>query len=413
MYIITARELVYKCCEYLEKLGYDKHSIWANSYVRYIELARYIEGKGRSEYDPILAEEYLASLLELYDQGKASYSHVRGVCKAIDHMNEFASTGHITRLQMKKGTKYKLNEAYEKLVQGFLLSKEFHPNTREDFVWAIRMFLFFLQEKGTNDINDLTEEDMRKFILTKATSLSSGSLQNVLCYLRQFHKYLLNEGYSVPDSQGILAYRCRRNDPVANFISDEDVKKLINGIDISTAKGKRNMAVILLGATAGIRAADIATLKLADINWKEGYIRVRQNKTMNITIYPLVRITADALRDYILNARPESDCEEVFLRLYAPIRPLVSGASIEHIFFYQCKVAGIKREPFDGRAFHGLRRRLGHNLLLAGNPVSTISQVLGHKNDASARQYMRLDSPELKKCALDFDGIPVERRVLI
>lgn len=413
MHDTKVRELVYQCCEHLEDLGYDKHGIWAGSYVRYMEVARYLEREGCSDYDPQKAENYLASVLERYDKGNTSYHHVSGVRRAVDHLNEFSTTGRITRLQMKKGTKYKLIDPYEGLVHGFLSSKAFHPNTQEDFAWAIRMYLYFLQESGKTDINSMTEEDTKKFILVKAASLSSGSLKNILCYLRQFHNYLISEGFHVPDCQGILSYRCRRNDPVANYINDEDVKKIISAIDTSTAKGKRNKAVILLGAIVGLRAADIVTLELTDINWEAGQITVRQNKTLTMTVYPLVKEVANALKDYILNARPESDNKEVFLRLYAPIRPLTSGASIQHIFYYQCKIAGVERDPFDGRAFHGLRRRLGHNLLLAGNPLSTISQVLGHSDEQAAKQYMRLDSPELKRCALDFDGIPVERRILL
>ena len=101
------------------------------------------------------------------------------------------------------------------------------------------------------------------------------------------------------------------------------------------------------------------------------------------------------------------------LRVNAPILPLSSGSSIESIFEYQCKVAGIKRKAFDGRAFHGLRRRLGRKMLMNGEEITTISQVLGHSNTYSAKQYLKIDGGNLKSCALDFHGIGVERRSLI
>ena len=59
--------------------------------------------------------------------------------------------------------------------------------------------------------------------------------------------------------------------------------------------------------------------------------------------------------------------------------------------------------------FHGLRRRLAKKLLVTGTPLTTITQILGHDDPKSARQYLSLDTRNLKECALDFKGIPLER----
>ena len=85
---------------------------------------------------------------------------------------------------------------------------------------------------------------------------------------------------------------------------------------------------------------------------------------------------------------------------------------MEYLFDRYCKKAGIERKPFDGKGFHGLRRRLGKNLLVSGSSVAVVSQVLGHQNTETAKHYLSLDSENLKECALDFSGIPVERRGL-
>lgn len=69
------------------------------------------------------------------------------------------------------------------------------------------------------------------------------------------------------------------------------------------------------------------------------------------------------------------------------------------------KRAGIQRQAFDGKGFHGLRRRLAKKLLVTGTPLTTVSQILGHTDLSSARQYLSLDSSNLKECALSFEGI--------
>ena len=73
---------------------------------------------------------------------------------------------------------------------------------------------------------------------------------------------------------------------------------------------------------------------------------------------------------------------------------------------YQQK-AGIERRPFDGKGFHSLRRMLAKDMTVAGIPVTTTAQILGHSNLNTVKQYISLDTVHLKECALDFRGIEV------
>ena len=95
-------------------------------------------------------------------------------------------------------------------------------------------------------------------------------------------------------------------------MSDEDLICILNAIDTSTPKGKRNKAIILLGAATGMRAADIVSLKLSNIDWRNGIITLNQTKTGKCVRIPLTELVALALQDYILNARRECEFEEVF-----------------------------------------------------------------------------------------------------
>ena len=72
--------------------------------------------------------------------------------------------------------------------------------------------------------------------------------------------------------------------------------------------------------------------------------------------------------------------------------------------------AGIERQALDGKGFHGLRRRLAKKLLVSGSLTTEIAQILGHSDVDSVRQYLSLDTSNLKECALAFDGIPLARK---
>ena len=187
---------------------------------------------------------------------------------------------------------------------------------------------------------------------------------------------------------------------------------IMEQIDTSTNTGKRDKAIISLGATTGLRAIDIVKLKLTDIDWLRGEIHVIQSKTEGVLYLPLLPETGEAIKDYILNARPKTDVQEIFLREKAPFISMSSGVAIGYLFDSYSKKAGIERSPFDGKGFHGLRRRLARNMLTSGTPVTTIAQVLGHTNIQATKQYLSLDSQNLKECALDFTGISLERRFL-
>ena len=180
-------------------------------------------------------------------------------------------------------------------------------------------------------------------------------------------------------------------------------------IDTDSEMGKRDRAIILLAATTGLRAGDLIRIKLTDIDWRKGEIRLLQRKTGRVSYTPLVKEAGEALQDYILNARPRSESPEVFLRLIAPRTGLADAVSIGCMFQQYQRKAGIYRHAFDGKGFHGLRRRLAKKLLVTGTPLTTITQILGHDDPKSARQYLSLDTRNLKECALDFKGIPLER----
>lgn len=255
-------------------------------------------------------------------------------------------------------------------------------------------------------------EDARHFIIEAASTMSSGSLHNVLCYLKQFHVYLAGTGEPAPDCAALFSVPIRRESRIRGYVSDEELERILAQAELSPRHSRRDKAIIMLGATTGLRAVDIVRLKLSDIDWANGEIRLIQKKTGIPIILPLMKPAGEAVKDYILNERKASAAEEVFIRAKAPYAALTDSQSVEYLFDRYCRKAGIERVPFDGKGFHGLRRRLGKKLLVSGSPVTVVSQVLGHQNMEAAKHYLSLDSGNLKECALDFSGIPVERRGL-
>ena len=157
----------------------------------------------------------------------------------------------------------------------------------------------------------------------------------------------------------------------------------------------------------GLRAVDIIRLKLSDIDWQKGEIKIVQAKTNKTLVLPVTADVGEAVKEYILYARPKSTTDNIFLRTLAPFTPLTDACSVGNFYDYYRTKAELPREAFDGKCFHSLRRALGKNMVTAGVSVNTAAQVLGQEDIDSTKKYISLDSKHLKVCALDLSGIPM------
>jgi integrase/recombinase XerD len=82
----------------------------------------------------------------------------------------------------------------------------------------------------------------------------------------------------------------------------------------------------MLLAIYGLRRGEVASLRLDQIDWHGRVLRLFRLKRRQAQVYPLLPSVADALARYVDAVRPQMPCEEVFIRLQAPWRPITPGA---------------------------------------------------------------------------------------
>jgi len=331
--------------------------------------------------------------------------------KGVERLVEFYDTGKLTWTCRKLGSKFKLNAYYEEVLLDFLSSNDFHQNTRGDFTWVVRKYLAYLQQEGHNDLDGVHVKDILQFIQHCSQHMKPNSLRNVTCYLKKLHGHWEETGRLFIPYREILSFPTVQSAKIRSPLSQEELNKILAQIDISTDIGKRDYAIILLGAASGLRAVDVVHLKLRDIDWRNEKIYVLQQKTGESLSLPLIPSVGEAIKEYILCGRPASESEYIFLRQRAPFRKMSDGVPIGNMFDSYQQKAGIERKPYDGKGFHSLRRLLGKSMTIAGIPITTIAQVFGQSKTDSVKQYISLDSKHLKDCALDFHGIEVGRGI--
>ena len=198
-----------------------------------------------------------------------------------------------------------------------------------------------------------------------------------------------------------------RHRPIPSVYTKDEIERILDSIDRTTSLGKRNYCMILIAARLGIRSCDIAGLKLEDIRHREGLIRIMQQKTDIPVEYPILNETAEALKDYLDNARPGSDLPHVFLTQPRPAASALSTQGICAVVSGAIARAGIDMSSRRHGA-HALRSSLASHLLADGKTYPEIQQVLGHASPDTARHYIRVEAERLRECAIEVPVFPNE-----
>ena len=198
-----------------------------------------------------------------------------------------------------------------------------------------------------------------------------------------------------------------RNRPIPSVYTKDEIERILDSIDRTTSLGKRNYCIILIAARLGVRSCDIAGLKLEDIRHREGLIRIMQQKTDIPIEYPILDEIAEALKDYLDNARPDSDLPYVFLAQPRPVSSALSTQGIYAVVSGAIAQAGIDMSSRRHGA-HALRSSLASHLLEDGKTYPEIQQVLGHASPDTARHYIRVEANRLRECAIEVPAFPNE-----
>lgn len=296
-----------------------------------------------------------------------------------------------------------LSESFEHIIAGVANASCSELKNRETQS-IIRRFLLFLSDLGISDISQTKAEHVQTFLRNIAKSRAK-SMDHVVSSLRKLDRYLTDSGMSGLPYAGLLMAPRARERKIYPCMPQDDLGLLLRAVDRSTAIGKRDYAILLLAASSGMRAGDIANIKLSDIDWRKNEIHIVQGKTQAPVTLPLQKGVGSALADYILNGRPESKSSQIFLRSVAPFQGFKDGVSVACVLRKWMKVIGIEHKPGDGKTMHGIRRLLGTQMTMEGVSITTIGQILGHQNTDATRFYISLDIDGLRGCALGFDSL--------
>ncbi len=185
------------------------------------------------------------------------------------------------------------------------------------------------------------------------------------------------------------------------YLSPEQVERLVASCDLRTRRGLRDRAILLLLARIGLRAGDILEMRLGDIDWPSGTLRVK-GKGRRETRLPMPQDAGDAVLAYLDGVRPAVDSDRLFVRLVAPFRPFSSSPTISHIVALALKRAGIDDPPSHGANL--LRHSAATHMLRGGATLQSIGAVLRHRSLETTTVYAKVDLNMLARIAQPWPG---------
>ncbi|HEY9212166.1 MAG TPA: tyrosine-type recombinase/integrase, partial [Ancylobacter sp.] len=173
------------------------------------------------------------------------------------------------------------------------------------------------------------------------------------------------------------------------------IEAIIASCDGTTPVEVRDRAIILLLARLGLRAADVWRLRLEDVDWRNGRLRLHGKQRRSVAM-PLPQDVGDALLAYVNGSRPLVAEGRVFLRAQAPFTPFRSASEIAGIVARVLKRGGFTDVPTGAHMF---RHSLATGLLRAGSTLDAIGAVLRHRSPESTAIYAKVDLAMLLEVA--------------
>ncbi len=277
------------------------------------------------------------------------------------------------------------------------LERRIGARTTKAYVVRVRRFL--TGYCPPDELSSLGAAEVTRALLDEGVGRAPASVKKFGYALRAFLRFGYVTGELDHDLTGAtLVIR----EPLPSLLpvgaNPAQIEALLQWCDRTTMVGRRQYAVIMLLSRLGLRAGEVAGLRLEDLDWRRGEVLIRGKGDKHERL-PLPAEAGAAVADYLVHARSaDASLREVFCGVRAPHRRL-SSPGIWIIVTRACTSAGL--QPFGP---HQLRHGLAEAMVAGEVPLAAIGQVLRHADPATTANYARVDVVRLRQLAQPWPG---------
>ena len=273
-------------------------------------------------------------------------------------------------------------------------------NTRHLRVQIVGRFLADRFKDGSVALAEITAADLRRFVLGCGKRRSASTIRVIAGALRCYLRFRGLAGDPVGALAEVIPAAAHwRLATLPDVLSQAEVDQLLGSFARPFPSCKRAYAMVRCLTDLGLRAGEVAQLRLDDMDWQAGTLRVAQSKSRRTDMLPLPAETGRAIADYLRTERPETANRAVFVRHVAPYdEPIGTGVVQEAV------VEAYRRCGWTRTRVHALRHSVASRLLQQGTPLKEIADVLRHRSLDTSAIYAKVDTPRLAAVALPWPG---------
>jgi site-specific recombinase XerD len=288
-------------------------------------------------------------------------------------------------------------------------------NTRRQRCGIVARFLAGLFQDGPILIPAIAPAAIRQFVLGDGAEWSAGTIGVIGGAIGGYLRFRAMAGKAAQGSGDEAV--ARPGDRVTELLtaipraahwrlaslpevlSDAEIDELLGSFDRPFRSHRRAFAMVRCLTDLGLRCREVANLRLEDINWIDGTLRLAGTKTRRVDTLPLPDATGAAIAAYLREERPRTSNRAIFVRHVAPYDTPVKSRVVQRVVQAAYRRCGWKRSRV-----HIIRHSVASRLLRAGTPMKEIADVLRHRSLDTSAIYTKIDLSRLASVALPWPG---------
>jgi integrase/recombinase XerD len=241
-------------------------------------------------------------------------------------------------------------------------------------------------------LRDIGTDELAAFLSQrKKEGLSAASLRITTVHLKVFFRWLVGkEKLEMDPAEPLLAPRPDQSLP--ETLHATELTKLLESIDPSASLGRRDLAILELFYSAGLRLSELCKARLEMMDFEGGFLRVT-GKGDKTRIVRVGHKAIEAIDDYLRNERPKLITRKTSSHIFISVRgTALSPERVREIVKERAKLAGIDQNVYP----HLLRHSFATHLLEGGADLRVIQELLGHADISTTQVYTHVDRQRLK-----------------
>lgn len=271
------------------------------------------------------------------------------------------------------------------------MERRMSPNTVKSYCSDVREFFRTTEAVPGN----VAAEDIIAYMAERGSGISKRTQSRIISSLRSFYDWMILDG-NIRENPCDKVEQPKIGRHLPEVLSVEEVENIIGSVDTGSWSGLRDRAILEVLYGCGLRVSEAVTLKITDIFFDEGFVRVR-GKGDKQRLVPFGEMAGEAVKAYLASRiDPQDDAtgETLFLNKFG--RPL-SRVHVFNMIKRQAMLAGIRKEISP----HTFRHSFATHMVENGADLRVVQEMLGHESILTTEIYTHLDTSTWQNAVLE------------